>query len=282
MLLKVIRWVFPRVERFAPSLAHRYFIKIFFTPLRYRVPEKEIKAETFSEMFTVAAAGKKIQCYKWGTSKPVLVIHGWGGRAMQFRRFVKPLTAAGFSVVGFDGPGHGKSEGKQTNILEFEEAVRRICEKAGQPVAIIAHSFGGGVALFSVMKGLAVQKVINIASPVIGDEIINTYLKAINGSPATGEYFKRYMIKTYGKSFDEFTSSHFVKNLPGPVDVLLIHDEGDKEVILKHAEVLISLYPTARLIKTRGLGHTRILKDDLVIQQAVTFITKGTSGNQGQ
>lgn len=278
VLLKIVRWLYPKVERFAPSLAHRYFVRLFFTPLRYAVPQKEKKAETFAEKFFVEVAGKKVQCYTWGNGQPVLFIHGWAGRATQFRRFVKPLTTAGYRVVGFDGPAHGNSEGRKTNILEFEEALHKIYEKIGRPVAIIAHSFGGGAALFSAMNGLPVVKLINIASPTIGDEIINTYLKAIQGSGSTRDFFKKYMVKTYGKSFDEFTSSYFIQHLPRPVKLLLVHDEGDKEVAIKHAEVLIKLYPTAQLIRTKGLGHTRILKDDAVINACVTFIKNGASG----
>jgi len=264
--------LYPKVEHLAPSLAHRYFVKLFFTPLRFTVPEKEKKAETFAAGFSIEVAGKKVQCYAWGAGPTVLLVHGWGGRATQFRRFIKPLTAMGYGVVGFDGPAHGNSEGKQTSIREFEEALHKIYEKIGEPVAIVAHSFGGGAALFSAMNGLPVTKLINIASPTIGDEIINTYLKAIHGSDSTRDFFKKHMLKTYGKSFDEFTSSYFIQHLPRPVELLLVHDEDDKEVAIKHAEELIKLYPTARLIRTKGLGHTRILKDDGVINACVTFI----------
>ena len=40
-LLTFVRWMFPKLELLAPPLAYRYFIKIFFTPLRYKLPEKE-------------------------------------------------------------------------------------------------------------------------------------------------------------------------------------------------------------------------------------------------
>jgi esterase/lipase len=271
--LKIIRWVYPKVERIAPSLAHRYFIRLFYTPLRYTVPDKELKAETFAEKFFIQANGKRVQCYSWGEGKPVLFVHGWGGRATQFRRFVKPFNAAGYKVVAFDGPAHGKSEGKTTSLLEFEEALHEMYKQIGEPAAIIAHSFGGAATLFAAKNGLPVSKLVNIASPTIGDEIINTYLTAINGSNSTAKYFRNYILKTQGRSFDEFTASYFVKHLPRPVDLLLIHDEKDKEVHVKQAEHLITLYPAARLIKTSGLGHTRILKDDWVIAQCVTFVS---------
>lgn len=280
-MLKAVRWIFPKAERIAPALTHRYFVNLFFTPLRYPTPEKERKAETFSNTFSFEIEGKKVQGYTWGnSSRYILVIHGWAGRATQFRRFIKPLQAAGYSIVGFDAPAHGNSTGKRTTILEFEQALKKIYELKGEPEAIIAHSFGGGAALYSAMNGLPIKKLINIASPTIGDEIIRTYLRAIHGSPAAAAYFKKFIINTYGKPFDEFTALHFVKQLPQPVDLLLIHDADDKEVVLQHAEALLKIYPSARLIRTQGLGHTRILKDNAVIEAAVTFVTAGASGKK--
>jgi pimeloyl-ACP methyl ester carboxylesterase len=210
----------------------------------------------------------------------VLFIHGWAGRATQFRRFFKPLSAAGYRVVGFDGPAHGASDGTKTNLMEFEAVLHHLLAQEGIPACIIAHSFGGSAALYSIMNGLAVTRLINIGTPTIGDEIIRTYLRAINGSWKTGLFFKDYMVKTYGKSFDEFTAMHFVKHLPHTLELLLVHDEDDHEVIIQHPEELIKIFPAAKLIRTKGLGHTRILKDDGVIAACVTFVQQGTSGQQ--
>ena len=279
-LLKIVRWFFPKVEKVAPSLAHRYFIKIFFTPLRYPIPDKEKVVAQRADQFTIEVLEKKIQCYSWGTGPAVLLVHGWAGRATQFRKFIDALTASGYRAVGFDGPAHGRSEGKQTSIVEFEAVLKKIYETVGEPQAIVAHSFGGGAVLFAAMNGLPVRKLINIASPTIGDEIINTYLKAINGSPATGVFFKSYIMNRYGKSFDEFTSLHFIRNLKQEINLLLVHDENDKEVILRHAQELKKVYPDARLLVTQGLGHTRILKDDEVIRNCVTFISGGRLTDQ--
>lgn len=277
-LLKLIRWGYPKVEAVFPSLAYRFFTTLFFTPLRYKATEKERKAETFGEKFVVTSAGKKIQCYRWGKSeKTVLVVHGWAGRATQFRRFVKPLIKAGYQVVGFDGPAHGQSEGKRTTIVEFEETLKKVYEKIGVPEAIIAHSFGGGAVLFAAKNGLPVKKIINIASPTIGDKIIDTYLRAIGGSEKTKMFFKKFVQQKYGKPFDSFTASHIIKEIDQPVEILLVHDEDDKEVSLDHPLELIRLHPSARLLQTKGLGHTRILKDNRVIQEIVTFVQEPAS-----
>jgi pimeloyl-ACP methyl ester carboxylesterase len=274
-LLKVVRWVFPKLELIAPFLAHRYFIKIFFTPLKYPVPEKERELAAKADLFTMQASGLRIQCYSWGKGPVILLLHGWAGRATQFRKFIEALKDSDYRVVGFDGPAHGRSEGKNTNIVEFEKTLRAIYEAVGVPEAVIAHSFGGAAVLFSAMNGLPVKKLINIASPTIGDEIINTYLRAINGSSKTGIFFKNWIIRKFGKSFDEFTSLYFVQHLKQEIELLLVHDENDKEVFLKHALELKKIYPRAQLLITKGLGHTRILKDDEVIRKCVTFIRNG-------
>lgn len=279
--MKLIRWGYPKVEAICPPLAYRFFATLFFTPLKYQATEKERKAETFGEKFSVTAAGKKIQCYRWGNSdKSVVVVHGWAGRATQFRRFVKPFINAGYQVIGFDGPAHGQSEGKRTTIVEFEETLKKVYEKIGMPEAIIAHSFGGGAVLFAAKNGLPVKKIINIASPTIGDKIIDTYLKAIGGSEKTKAFFKKFIQQKYGKPFEEFTASHIIKQIIQPVEVLLVHDEDDKEVSMEHPLELLRQYPSARLLKTKGLGHTRILKDDRVINEIVTFVQQPASGSK--
>jgi pimeloyl-ACP methyl ester carboxylesterase len=251
-----------------------YFEKIFFSPFRYKTPEKELEAERTAQLFSVTGAGKKVQCYQWGDeSKPyVLLVHGWAGRSTQFRRFIPAFNEAGYCVIGFDGPAHGKSEGKRTSIAEFEEVMREISAIKGNPEAIIAHSFGGGASLYAISKGLPVKKLINIASPTIADRIIQSYLKAIGGSWKTGENFKKLIQKRHGKSFEEFTALYLIKQVPQDLKLMLVHDEQDKEVDIFHVHELIKIFPSARLLQTRGLGHNRILKDDAVIAECLNFV----------
>lgn len=75
--------------------------------------------------------------------------------------------------------------------------------------------------------------------------------------------------------FDEFTSMHFIKHLPQEIELLLVHDEDDRDVILEQALALKKVYPKATLYQTKGLGHTRILKDETVVGNVVTFVKEG-------
>lgn len=278
--MRIIPAVFPWAEKLVPSLANRFFIYLFFTPVKYGVPEKERKAETFSEKFTLNVSGKRIQCYQWGKSnKTIIVVHGWAGRATQFRRFVKPFLKAGYQVIGFDGPAHGQSEGRSTDLDEFENVIQGLVKKTGSVQALVAHSFGGVTCLYALTKGLPVKTLVNIASPTIADKIIGTFLKAMNGSAKTGEAFKKYVLKKSGKTFDEFSALQFVKKVPSDLNLLLVHDADDRDVSIDHPRELIKQFPRAELVETTGLGHTRILKDDQVIHRIVTFIERHSSNS---
>jgi len=200
------------------------------------------------------------------------VVHGWAGRATQFRRFIPIFKAGGYRIIGFDGPAHGKSEGSQTSIPDFAEVMSELAEMKGNPQAIIAHSFGGIASLYAIVNGLPVKKLINIASPTIGDRIIKTYLRAVGGSKRVVKGFKQSVNKKFGKPFEEFTAMELVKKAPPDFKLLVVHDEEDREVELIHVEELLKVYPSARLQLTAGLGHNRILKDDIVIQTCLSFV----------
>lgn len=275
LILRIIRWSFPKLEFVSPIWAVSFFEKIFFTPFKYRTPAKELEIESLAQPFKIISDGKSIQAYEWGDAdKPyVLIIHGWAGRATQLRKFIPVFNNNGYRIIGFDGPAHGRSEGKRATLFEFEAVLIKIIELKGVPAGIIAHSFGGGVALLSIMNGLKVNRLINIASPTMADEIVKTYLKAINGSWKTGKRFKDLILNKFGRPFEDFTALHFIKYITD-LDLLLVHDIDDDNVSIMQAEELVRQYPSAKFLKTQGLGHTRILKDDAVIQSCLDFVRK--------
>lgn len=269
---RLIRFAFPWIERVVPALADRLFVYIFFTPFRYRVPAKEVVSARFAQTSYLLHNRRRICVYRWGQGPWVWVMHGWAGRATQFRKFVPALNQAGYGVIGFDGPGHGRSGGKQTNAIEFKEILDQLAAQYGLPVAIVGHSFGGAAALYAIASGLQVNKLIEIGSPVDRTAILRSYLKAIDGSPARIAFFDRYVVARFGKPFECFTTRQIIRQLKQPLDLLLVHDEEDHDVGIDQPELLVRENPWVKLHRTRGLGHNRILRDPQVIAACIEFI----------
>jgi hypothetical protein len=71
----------------------------------------------------------------------------------------------------------------------------------------------------------------------------------------------------------------FIKHVPPDLKLLLVHDEDDSEVSITQPRAMVRVFPTASLLVTKGLGHNRILKDEKVIEQIVTFIAEHSSTN---
>ncbi|HEY5826258.1 MAG TPA: hypothetical protein VIT44_17930, partial [Cyclobacteriaceae bacterium] len=40
-LLRLIQWSYPRLEALAPTVAHRWFANLFFSPIRFPIPAHE-------------------------------------------------------------------------------------------------------------------------------------------------------------------------------------------------------------------------------------------------
>ena len=277
LIQRFTRWIFPILERRAPSLAVRLFVQLFFTPLHFGFPAKEQPWVEKARRSDLRIHGKRVVVYEWGEpGHPLLLfVHGWAGRGTQFREFFQAAIDRGFRVVTFDGPAHGHSGGKRTNVLEFHECVRQIVERFGTPAGVVGHSFGGTVTLYGVMQGLPIAHVATIGTPVIAELLIRSFLKAVNGSEKTGRAFRKHLLKKYGRDFNEFSVEWFLPRLAHPIGLLIVHDEKDKEVSIEHAHEAQKLYPSAGLHVTTGLGHNRILKDKDVVTLVLDFMQHG-------
>ena len=57
-----------------------------------------------------------------------------------------------------------------------------------------------------------------------------------------------------------------------PIPSLLIHDTNDTDIPWQEGEAVARAWNDAKFIKTSGLGHRRILRDDFVIETTVAYI----------
>ena len=84
--------------------------------------------------------------------KFILCMHGWGGQIDSFKPLIRDLTAESGKarVIGVDFPGHGQSPEPPEvwNVDQFKAQIIALLDEIGaERVDIVAHSFGGRVAL---------------------------------------------------------------------------------------------------------------------------------------
>jgi pimeloyl-ACP methyl ester carboxylesterase len=270
--LRAVQWIFPHLEKLAPRIARRWFVKLFFSPPRFPIPAAERKFINDAERFHVTIWEKQVSCYRWGSGKTIYFVHGWAGRASQFKTFVPFFTKAGFQVISFDAPAHGLTPGKETTIIDFKNTLLALGEMYGKPCAVIAHSLGGAASLFAMTEGMQIDTLVTIATPAMGDDIIHEFSQRLGASVGAGNALKAYIQKRLHRPFNDFMASHLVKLLQPGVRWLIIHDENDREASPDNARLLQQHYPTAILHTTTGLGHIRILKDETVIEKVLAFV----------
>ncbi|UII29289.1 alpha/beta hydrolase [Fulvivirga maritima] len=269
--IRAVGWLFPKVEKIAPILAKRWFAHVFFTPVRYKVPYGEQDARAEAKKGSLQYNGSTIQYYTWGEGKPVLFCHGWMGRGTQFRKFIPVFNMEGYQVISFDATGHGLSEGKRSHLMEFADIITLMNSEFGPFEMVVGHSLGGVSALHAIHSGVDTQKLVMISSPTLGDKIIEAFLKKLKASEACKVYLETFVQKKFGQPFEVYEAVYVAKKLR-PIDVLLIYDKDDDEVDMDNPKAFMDVYPSARLVTTQELGHTRILKDDKVIEATLEHL----------
>ncbi len=263
------------LQALSPGLATKYVRFLFQKPIKHKTPENEKILEKKAEIsyLAIPEIGKSIAVYQWGKGdKKALVVHGWSGRATQMHKIINKLLEAGYQVTGFDAPAHGKSTGTKTMMPEFIKTIEKVSENFGPFEVAIGHSMGG-IALLNVQSRQSLfKKLVIIGAPDSIFNIFHNFVKRLELKPSIADKLIAIFEKITGKSIFEFHGSYACKNIEEPV--LIIHDEDDKEVPVNDAKNNYKNLKNGNLLITKGLGHTRILKNKDVIDNIMKFIKK--------
>ena len=250
-------------------------IKLFRTPIRFKTPKSEKLLEEIAEkrMHLIPEINKKVMVYSYGNSKRrVLLVHGWSGRGTQIYKIANKLLEKGYMTISFDAPAHGKSPGKTTMMTEFIATIKQLEKEFGDFEIAIGHSLGGMAVLNAVKQGLNVQKIVTIGAGDMITDIIKNFIQKLKLKSDLVDKMKQFFLKYFGEDVDNYSASVAAKEIKTPV--FIIHDTEDNEVTVSCAYNIRQKLVNGELLITNGLGHTRILKDDEVIERIIEFINR--------
>ncbi len=272
--LRIIRGANRTLGRVAPKVVARMNQRLFSTPRRFTPREWELHFEASGRRERLANGGSLLIAGEGPRS--IVLMHGWEGRATQFARFVPPLLAAGYRVIGVDGPAHGHGRGRRADPYLFAETLHAVAQRHGAPDGAIGHSMGGGAIAIALASGLAVQRAVVIASPSSLHDVLHRFAHAMHmPSGVTQHFVERLRAQVLRRG-------HSTVDLPellGRVATagLVIHARDDKEVPFGDGERLAGAWPGSALLPVDGVGHRRILRDEQVVDAAVTFLCAATT-----
>lgn len=254
----------------------------FCTPPPMSETNYDRKAVAGAKIVEVPFEGYRLIGYVWGSGKPVFLAHGWGSRASHFAPLGRTLAKAGFQVLAFDGPSHGRSlkdgQKQRSSLFEFCRALSTVANNILPLYAVVGHSLGAAAAAFTVAGHASIasykisaEHLVLISSPASVARMIENFCRRENLEERVEEL-------THGleKKFRFSVSNYLLPPALGNVEarVLLVHDENDEEIPLADAVSLKDSCDHARLVVTQGAGHQKILANRVMIRAVKSFLTE--------
>jgi pimeloyl-ACP methyl ester carboxylesterase len=258
----------------APSLVAPFFRRMMLKPRRHVRPPPGLSLPLADERI---ALGDGLVAWRWGQGPVVLLVHGFEGNRAQFAAIVEALVRRGLAAVALDVPAHGESAGDELTAVKFIAAIERTLARLGPVHAVIGHSMGGAMSLYSIAHSGGARRVALISAPSSLKRELQRFAEAVGLSERGTRAFIASVENHVGRPAADFD----VRHVAGKVDLplLLIHDQNDRQVPVLEAARNAHMLQGAELIVTRGLGHNRLLADPKVVDALADFVSQDTMGN---
>jgi pimeloyl-ACP methyl ester carboxylesterase len=254
-----------------PSLVAPFFRRMMLNPRRHVRPPPTLSLPPADQRIDL---GDGLVAWRWGDGPVVLLVHGFEGNRAQFAAIVSALVERGFAAVALDVPAHGESAGDELTAVKFIAAIERTLARLAPVHAVIGHSLGAAMSLYSVAHTGGAKRVALISAPSSLKRELNRFAAAVGLSERGTAAFIASVEAHVGRPATDFD----VRRIAGKVDLplLLVHDQNDRQVPVLESARNAHALPGAELMVTRGLGHNRLLADPVVVRAVVDFVAQET------
>ncbi|HUR41272.1 MAG TPA: alpha/beta fold hydrolase [Verrucomicrobiae bacterium] len=262
--VSLLRHFNAHVGRVAPSLVARLARNLMLRPRRagFAADPPGARRVTF-------ASG--LSGLRWGEhGRAVLLLHGWEGSAAQFAPLAERIVASGRSAVALDAPAHGRSPGREATLMAFARALQRTARQVGDVESVAGHSLGGAAAVLALSHGMRADRAVLIAAPASIEAYLHRFARALALPPVATQRFIRHLEVANGVPAQAFEIARLAGWLRQPV--LIVHDRDDARVPFREGASIARAWQGARLLATRGLGHSRVLAESSVADRIAAFL----------
>lgn len=281
--LKLVRRLLGAAQALTPALVERLAFRLFCTPMppKWRT-RRALPAPWQAQPWELM--GQRLQAWRHAEAmvrgeaaapatqeRPrVLLVHGWAGSARHMLALGERLWAAGFDPVLLDMPAHGHSAGARTHMPQFLQTLHAAAQRFGPFDALVAHSIGALAAGHAVAQGLPVRRLALLACSAPPRQVLRWFGLTFGLGDAVTQALRARLERLGGVPLEAFEPAWLAGRLAVPT--LLVHDVKDRAAPLAVAEALASALPAARLLRTEGLGHRRVLDDAAVLDAVAAHL----------
>jgi esterase/lipase len=285
--VKVFRWGLRAAQNLWPALGQRLAKRLFLTPLPpkwlhrrgdwpnpWRREHWPFERASLT-LYRYQTAALVVARGEFETHLPhVLLVHGWGGHAGQMLALAQRVAEAGFVPLILEFPAHGRSRGMQSSLPQFARAIdytaTRLADKGVELHGLIAHSLGATAAAWCVARGLGVQRLVLVAPADAPRDYTHMFAQVFGLHEATRAGMQGRIEAQEAATMAQFDAAATAGRVSA--HTLVVHDEQDKINHFAGAHRFVSRLPRAELLATQGLGHRKILRDDVVGQAVKRFM----------
>lgn len=273
LLLSAYRIYFTLLFQLQPRLGARIAFNRFATPFTKKLRAKERVMLGKARKETYQYNGIPIRTYTWGSgTKTALLVHGWEANGGSLGAFVEPLTEKGYKVISFDGPAHGNSGGKQTNLIHFGDLVAELI-RMHTPDTLITHSFGSGSSIYALYRNqdLHIRKMIMLTTPDRMEDIFSEFTRIMKINQEGKESIYDHLYSLFGIRVEDMTVSGTAAEC-NISELLIIHSPSDRILPFRNAQKVAAGFPNAILEAPKNMGHYKILWHPSTIESVNKFI----------
>lgn len=260
-----VRGVNAALGRVAPQLLASRLRERFMTPRNLPPRDWELPLLNSAERITLRFG---LSALRWGSGPTVLLMHGWEGRPTQFALLIRGLVDAGYGVVALDAPAHGRSPGREANVVLFARALLEAASELPPLQAVIGHSMGGASALLAIQMGLRTDALVSIAAPsrILG--VLRGFAHFMGLPAAARAHFVRQVETHAGIPAAHLDVQRYQLNVPG----LVVHAEDDAMVPVSEAELIHKAWFDSQLLRLPAGGHQRLLGDPVIVRAVLDLL----------
>lgn len=269
LALQYYKTKFNTLGRIAPALAARQAFELFCTPRNSRPAFDAPHLFTTAEALTLQHHNVTVRGWRWhapqGSSKTVLIAHGFDSYTYKFEKFISPLLNKGYNVMAFDAPAHGTSDGTKINALIYKQLIAAIDEQFGPLYGVIAHSLGGLATSLAAENLPHLQQIVLIAPATETESALQGYFRMLQIIPAVQKELRQLIYNISNQPISYYSAARATQNISTPI--FWIHDVHDSICPFSDVQPVVDRHqPNITFHITKGLGHSPY-KDPDILQE---------------